>query len=101
GGVPLWIGGYSFGAWIAWQALGRTAGVERALLVAPPLGALDFSRQAGSAAVDVFAGERDAFIDHDALAAWEGVTVHRIAGADHFFGTRMRALAAAIRDTLP
>jgi alpha/beta superfamily hydrolase len=33
----------------------------------------------------VFAGDRDDFVDQAVLAGWEGVNVHLLAGADHFF----------------
>lgn len=93
----LWAGGYSFGAFVAWRSLGRGLDAERLLLVAPPLGHMDFSAGAAGIPVDVFAGDADEFVDQQALAAWEGVRAHTLAGADHFFMGQLNALAADIR----
>ncbi len=81
----LMLGGYSFGANIVWQALAGGLAAERVLLVAPPLGAMQFAEFTPACPVDVFAGDADQFIDAAALAAWRGVALHRLSGADHFF----------------
>jgi uncharacterized protein len=98
-GAPLWLGGYSFGAHIAWQAA-QTTGAERILLLAPPIGPMDFPAQPIDCPVDVFAGDRDDFIDADALAMWTGVRVHVMAGCDHFFSGRLNELADRITDAV-
>ncbi|MBX3706160.1 MAG: alpha/beta hydrolase [Pseudomonadales bacterium] len=81
----LWLAGYSFGAHVVWQALGRGGEADRVLLVAPPVGRMAFAVRRLACPVDVFAGDADEFIDQQALAAWDGVNVHLLAGADHFF----------------
>jgi alpha/beta superfamily hydrolase len=81
----LWLGGYSFGAWVVWQSLAAGTTPDRLLLVAPPVGRLPFDSRQPGCPTDIFAGTEDAFIDQDALAAWAGVNVHALAGADHFF----------------
>lgn len=81
----LWLGGYSFGAFVAWESLAHGANPERLLLVAPPLGRMPFTERPPDCRVDVFAGDQDAFVDHTALTTWQGVHAHVIAGADHFF----------------
>jgi hypothetical protein len=81
----LWLGGYSFGAYVAWESLARGATPARVLLVAPPVGRMAFTHRLPGCPVDVFAGDRDEFVDQQALAGWAGVRTHLIAGADHFF----------------
>ena len=81
----LWLAGYSFGAHVVWQALGRGAEADRVLLVAPPVGRMAFEVRRLACPVDVFAGAADEFIDQQTLAAWDGVNIHLLAGADHFF----------------
>lgn len=92
----LWCGGYSFGAWVLWGALGQGLEPDRAILLAPPLGAMSFPDQALPCPVDAVAGTADPFVDQDLLGAWRGVRCHPISGADHFFSGRHREL----RDTL-
>jgi len=81
----LWLGGYSFGAFVAWESLAHGARPDRVLLVAPPVGRMPFTHRLPGCQVDVFAGDRDDFVDQAVLAGWEGVNVHLLAGADHFF----------------
>jgi len=81
----LWLGGYSFGAHVVWESLASGAAPERVLLVAPPVGRIPFTNRQPGCRVDVFAGDRDEFVDQAVLAGWEGVDTHLIAGADHFF----------------
>jgi alpha/beta superfamily hydrolase len=94
----LWLCGYSFGSWMAWSAL-RSLEPERVILIAPPVGALDYPRRpALNARVDVIAGAADQFVDREALDAWSRdaapcVVLHEIEGADHFFGGRYAELA--------
>ncbi len=80
----LWLGGYSFGASMVWQAA-AAIDAERLLLIAPPVGLMPFSEQDLSARVDVFAGDRDDYVDFAQLATLRGATVHQLNGADHFF----------------
>jgi alpha/beta superfamily hydrolase len=94
----LWLGGYSFGAYVAWQSLARGASPERVLLVAPPVGRMPFTEQSPGCRVDVFAGDQDEFVDQAALTAWQGVHTHVIAGADHFFSSPPGAWEALGRE---
>lgn len=97
-GQALWLGGYSFGAYVAWQALAATAvAPQRVLLLAPPIGPMEFPDRPAGCRVDVFAGDRDEFLQPAALAAWAHVHLHLIPGADHFFAGQTAALAAEIR----
>lgn len=80
----LWLGGYSFGASIVWQAA-AAIDAQRLLLIAPPVGLMQFSDQDLQARIDVFAGDRDDYVDFARLNTLKGATVHQLAGADHFF----------------
>lgn len=99
-GSALVLGGYSFGSAMAWRACARGAAPQQVLLIAPPVGTMPFEGDPPGCPVHVFAGEQDEFIDAARLAAWQGVTTHQIAGANHFFMGRSSDLAAAIRAVL-
>ena len=80
----LWLGGYSFGASVVWQAA-AAIDPERLLLIAPPVGLMQFSEQSLNGTIDVFAGDRDDYVDFAQLSTLTGARVHRLSGADHFF----------------
>jgi len=95
----LLLGGYSFGASIVSQVLAESE-ASRAILIAPPVGNLATSIPDGSIDVDVFIGDKDAFVDRDALDAWQNARIHWIGGADHFFSGRLDDLRAGIQALL-
>ena len=97
GAGAIWLAGYSFGAHVVCQALPRAPQPARLLLMAPPTAAMPTSFQAPPCPLDVFAGDRDQFVDHDALNDWPGARTHLISGADHFFSGAAESLLAAIR----
>jgi len=99
---PRLLGGYSFGAGVVSRLLADPAipAVERAMLVALPVGRLAVTEPDGRIPVDVFAGDRDEFVDTEKLSAWQHVRVHLIHGADHFFSGAWAALEAEIRGAL-
>lgn len=80
----LWLAGYSFGASIVWQAITAST-PDRVLLIAPPVGLMPFEKISQSGPVDIFAGDRDDYVDVARLAELQGATVHVLPGADHFF----------------
>lgn len=100
-GAPLWLAGFSFGAFVAmrgWQEIGA----QRLLQVAPPVSLFDFS---GLAAVDipwmVIQGGKDEIIPPEAVSAWVSRQQPKpdyqwMTEADHFFHGRLNRL----RDTL-
>ena len=96
----LLLGGYSFGASVVWQALAHGMQAERALLVAPPIGAMQFPEFTPACPVDVFAGDADQFIDAAALTAWRDINLHRLSGADHFFSGQWQLLRETISGAL-
>ncbi|MEM8768563.1 MAG: alpha/beta family hydrolase [Pseudomonadota bacterium] len=98
--VPLLLGGYSFGASIV-STLADPGAVEQILLIAPPVGNLATKAPDGSIPVHVFVGDQDAFVDLTALeAAWTEAAIHVLPGADHFFGSAVGDLQAAISAAL-
>ena len=97
GAGAIWLAGYSFGAHIVSQALPRAPQPRRLLLVAPPTAAMEMNSEAPPCPLDVFAGDGDEFVDHDALNRWPQARTHLIPGADHFFSGTAEPLLAAIR----
>lgn len=97
----LWLGGYSFGSSVVWRAASRVPEARRIVLVAPPVGAMDFAApdEALTAEVTIVAGTADPFVDLDAVRRWAAgrCEVHTVDGADHFFAGRWEALAEALR----
>lgn len=90
-----WWLGYSFGAAMVWRAL-ASAQPARAILIAPPVGMMDFSGTHQGLAIDAIAGDRDDFVDISQLNALDGVSGHIIEGADHFFSGHHGQLSEAI-----
>jgi hypothetical protein len=103
GSHPLDLAGYSFGGWVNACGLGRFARAERAILVAPPVGLLDFSILKNDPRLAlVIAGSEDDFAPldllHRALPLWNPrAELVVIEGADHFFWNRTAELGRALR----
>ena len=94
-----WWLGYSFGAAMVWRAL-QTQQPVRAVLIAPPVGMLDFSGTEVDVPIDAIAGDRDDFVDTSKLNTLPGVTAHIIPGADHFFAGQHAQLAATLASVI-
>lgn len=97
GQAPVWLAGFSFGAFVAARAHVE-ANVERLLLVAPPVSLFDF-RLAGELHVPtlVIQGGRDAVIDAQAVRLWTAAqrtrpALHWMEDADHFFHGKLNQL---------
>jgi len=110
-GLPLWLGGFSFGSWVALRAQSAPAvGAQRlqpALLVvvAPPVGRWDFSMIAPpSCPWLVVQGLRDELVDADEVEHWVNslaatgspAQLVKLAEADHFFHGRLHELRDAV-----
>ncbi len=106
GARPIWLAGYSFGSNVVWRSLddaGETAGV---LLIAPPVGMMDFSaRPAAAVSVTVIAGDADDYVDIAELGRWgrdrtPPAQIDIIEGADHFFSGAYPKVARAVEHAL-
>jgi uncharacterized protein len=100
-----WIGGFSFGAWIALQLLARRPEINGFIAVAPPVNLADFGALPRLPASGLIVqGDQDQIVPPEGVKALAGrlqsqrdiaVTYQVIAGADHFFAGRLDALGAA------
>lgn len=100
--TPLWLGGFSFGAWMVLRAQGA---LEPKLLVtvAPPVGRWNFDEvRAPRCPWLVVQGSRDELVDADAVRRYAHQLVPQvdfveIADADHFFHGRLHELQDEVR----
>lgn len=103
--LPLWLGGFSFGAWMALRAQAALA-PNLLITIAPPVGRWDFSAvRAPQGPWLCVQGDRDELVDAVAVAAWAialdpKVTLVRLPEAEHFFHGRLHELADAIAQFL-
>lgn len=99
--APLWLAGFSFGAYVALRTH-REVDAERLLLVAPPVGLFDF---ADLPEVEipwlVVQGGKDEVIAPEAVSRWLQQRKKRpqlrwMADADHFFHGRLNKLRDSV-----
>ena len=103
---PLYLVGYSFGAFVAGRALLQGLAVQAAVFIAPPIAFMDLSwlpRVPGLRLV--VAGDQDDICPLADLrrmlagtSAAAAPEIRVIAGADHFFGGREEELFQVLRD---
>jgi alpha/beta superfamily hydrolase len=109
--MPVWLAGYSFGSNIVWRAIERAGELAGVVLIAPPVGMMDFSaRPTAAVAVNIIAGNIDSFVDGADLQRWidaatpttsaPPIAVDIIDGADHFFSGAYENLAHAVERAL-
>ena len=97
-----WLAGFSFGAWIAARLAAATPGIERLILVAPPVGASSFEAMRTAPVPKlVIQGTADTNCPAGRLAEeyprWaEPKALEWVEGASHFFDRQLGALADAI-----
>ena len=104
----VWVGGFSFGAWIGMQLLMRRPEIEGFISVAPPANIYDFSFLAPCPSSGlIIQGERDDLVPQEPvqklvekLQTQKGIEIdHRVVeGANHFFHDRVENLMANIHD---
>ena len=101
-----WLAGFSFGSGIAAALAASEPGIERLVLIAPPVRSADFGMLRSIAVPKlVVQGTADTVCPVEALEReftyWaEPKQLIRVEGASHFFDTRLGALAEALRQGL-
>ena len=91
GARSIWLAGYSFGSNVVWRSLDSAGELAGVLLIAPPVGMMDFSaRPTAPVSVTVIAGDADDYVDIAELGRWgrartPPARIDVIDGADHFF----------------
>jgi alpha/beta superfamily hydrolase len=100
---PLWLAGFSFGAFVAFQAHHRVD-AERLLLIAPPVTKYDFNaRTQIRIPWMVIQGGQDEVIAPEKVSAWvrrqdaASVSYEWLDDADHFFHGRLNHIREAIK----
>lgn len=100
---PVWLAGFSFGAYVATRAHARAPGVERLLLVAPPVSMFDFSLT-GQVELPsiVIQGGKDEVIDPLAVSHWVHSQPRKpryywLSDADHFFHGRLNRIRDLVK----
>ncbi|NKC01359.1 MAG: alpha/beta fold hydrolase [Pseudomonadales bacterium] len=91
----IWLLGYSFGANVVWRAK-DALNPAHTILVAPPVGAMEFTESTNESSVYAIAGDRDDFVKEANLQKLMVGQAHIIAGADHFFSGHHRELVDAV-----
>jgi hypothetical protein len=102
-GDAFWLGGFSFGAWVALRAA-RQLPVQQMVCIAPPVGFRDFTGVPPPPCPWlVVQGEADDVVDPQAVFDWVAAadnppTLVRMQEAGHFFHRRLVDLRGAIRN---
>lgn len=105
-GARCWVAGFSFGSWIAARLATSDAGIERLILVAPPVSTHDFSMLGSSKLPKlILQGTADVNCSPEELAKqlplWaEPKKLVLIEGASHFFDRQLGALGEALKQEL-
>jgi alpha/beta superfamily hydrolase len=101
-----WLAGFSFGSWIAARLAAQEAGIERLILIAPPVLSSSFDVLHSLASPKlVVQGSADDMCPLDALEKeWPGWAEPKqlvvIPGATHFFDRQLGELAGALTRAL-
>jgi alpha/beta superfamily hydrolase len=100
-GLPLWLGGFSFGAYVALRGAPRLA-PSLLVTVAPPAGRWDFSDIAAPRCPWlVVQGSDDELVQAAGVVGWAralqpAARIVMLEGASHFFHGRLRELQDAV-----
>ncbi len=103
----VWVGGFSFGAWIGMQLLMRRPEIDSYISIAPPTSIYDFNFLAPCPnAGMIIQGDKDQVVEPETVEAlvtklreqrgYDGVDYRLIEGADHFFANHAPLVASHI-----
>jgi uncharacterized protein len=101
----LWLGGFSFGAFVALRAAARVA-PDKLVAVAPPVARFDLGEVAHPDCDWMLAqGDADDVVPSDAVLRWAAEQprkprLHVLAGAGHFFHGKLHELKPLVVDFL-
>ena len=104
-GAGLWLGGFSFGAFVALRAAAQVA-PEKLVAVAPPVARFDLGEVVHPDCDWMLAqGDADDVVPSDEVLRWAAAqprkpTLHVLAGAGHFFHGRLHELKPLIVEFL-
>lgn len=104
-GAALWLGGFSFGAFVALRAAPRL-GPGKLVAVAPPVVGYELGDVAAPDCDWLLAqGDADDVVPPDAVLSWAAQQAHKprlhvLAGAGHFFHGRLHELKPLLMDFL-
>lgn len=99
---PLWLAGFSFGSYIAFQAH-QLSGANRLMLIAPPVTMFDFNADTQiQIPWMVIQGGRDEITEPEKVSAWVKKQSNKpsyqwLSDADHFFHGQLNHIRNAIR----
>ncbi|MBN4080451.1 alpha/beta fold hydrolase [Beggiatoa alba] len=100
---PVWLAGFSFGSFVAYQAFADIE-VARLLLVAPPVGLFQFQQtQALSLPWCVIQGKQDEITPPDSVEAWVKSQTNPpeffyLEGVSHFFHGKLNLLSEIVKN---
>ena len=104
-GAALWLGGFSFGAFVALKGAARVS-PSKLVAVAPPVARFELGEVVHPDCEWMLAqGDADDVVPPDAVLAWAAKQAHKprlhvLAGAGHFFHGRLHELKPLIQDFL-
>jgi uncharacterized protein len=104
-GAALWLGGFSFGAFVALRGAENLA-PDKLVAVAPPVARFELGSVVHPACDWLLVqGDADDVVPPDAVLAWAGQQarkprLHVLAGAGHFFHGRLHELKPLLLDFL-
>jgi len=104
--LPLWVAGFSFGAYAGLRAAATDTRVRRLVAVAPPVAWYDFSfLESERRPVMVVQGGADEVVDPAEVRAFRGRMQRTpewvwVDGADHFFSRQVREVTGRVAEHL-
>jgi len=100
----LWLAGFSFGAFIAFQAAALNP-CQQVILIAPPVQHFDFTREPVACPCLIIQGDADEVVPADLIYNWSSELqfaheLYKMAGASHFFHGKLTDLKELLKDYL-